>query len=164
MQPTVRSLSGSRCSCFQPMNGSFAPTFRRNHSNCKRECNGGDLQREVAKVLQSRQHHNINGDAIGRSSPGNVSLQRFDAFSTGLPGRGSLLARRHRIRSCGHPRSCTTNPSGLPRRIRKRPGERSACTRPTSGRSTDDHDRHHRQRVAADIGEPVSAVVRASIL
>jgi hypothetical protein len=36
------------------MNGSFAPAFRRNHSNCKRECNGGDLQREVAKVLQSR--------------------------------------------------------------------------------------------------------------
>jgi hypothetical protein len=54
MQPTVRSLSGSRCSCFQPMNGSFAPAFRRNHSNCKRECNGGDLQREVAKVMQSR--------------------------------------------------------------------------------------------------------------
>jgi hypothetical protein len=36
------------------MDGSSSPAFGRDHSNCKRECNGGDLQREVAKVLQSR--------------------------------------------------------------------------------------------------------------
>ena len=35
------------------MDGLSSPAFGRDHSNCKRECNGGDLQCEVAKVLQS---------------------------------------------------------------------------------------------------------------